>query len=87
MAQKGIMENDQDRTTQGDTSAPPRVRMKLTSAEDVRRELARLYREARADRVPVADASRLANILQILGRAIETSDLEQRLAALEVTRK
>jgi hypothetical protein len=55
----------------------------LASAEDVRRELARLYRQARAGRLEVGDASRLANVLQILSRSIETSDLETRLTALE----
>ena len=78
------MQNKQDRTKSSDSVDPPRLRLKLATAADVRRELARLYREARAERVPVADASRLANILQILGRVIETSDIEQRLTALEV---
>ncbi len=77
------MQPKQDRTAASDAPDPPRLRLKLATAEDVRRELAKLYREARADRVPVADASRLANILQILGRVIETSDLEQRMTALE----
>jgi hypothetical protein len=49
----------------------------------VRRELARLYRQARAGELEVGDASRLANILQILGRMIEGSVLERRLAELE----
>lgn len=31
----------------------------------------------------VQDASRLANILQILARVLETSDLEARIEALE----
>ncbi|MDP3835031.1 MAG: hypothetical protein Q8Q82_13800 [Hydrogenophaga sp.] len=35
----------------------------------------------------VADASRMANILQILGRLIEISDLEGRVEALEAYRR
>jgi hypothetical protein len=49
----------------------------------VRRELARLYREARASGMDVGDASKLANILQILGRMIEGAELERRLGELE----
>ncbi|HEX8373586.1 MAG TPA: hypothetical protein VF606_00215 [Geminicoccaceae bacterium] len=49
----------------------------------VRRELARLYREARAGELDVAAASRLANVLQILGRMIEGSEIEARVEALE----
>jgi hypothetical protein len=49
----------------------------------VRRELARLYKEARAGGLDVGDASKLANILQILGRMIEGSVLEQRVVELE----
>jgi hypothetical protein len=59
------------------------LRLKLATAEDVRRELARVYREARSKRMDVADASRLANILQILSRCIEVGDLEERIRKLE----
>lgn len=68
------------------TTPPSRLRLKLTTAEDCRRELARLYREARGRRLDVADASRMANILQILSRLIETSDLEARVERLEANR-
>lgn len=78
----GTMEN---RTDIDDKPEPPakRLRLPLATADDVRRELAKLYREARAGRVEVQDASRLANILQILARCIETGDLEQRIETLE----
>src|SRR5689334_5109480 len=65
----------------GDPPPPPRGR--LDTMARVRRELARVYREARAGGLDVADASKLANILQIMGRMIETSEVEARLAALE----
>src|SRR3954449_8088638 len=62
---------------------PPPLRARLDTMARVRRELARVYREARAGRLDVADASKLANILQIMGRMIETSEVETRLDALE----
>jgi len=63
------------------TGSPPPPR--LDSAIRVRRELARLYGEARSGALAVGDASKLANVLQILGRMIETGDLEVRLDELE----
>lgn len=45
--------------------------------------MAKLYREARAGKIDVQDASRLANILMLIGRMIEGSDFERRLEALE----
>lgn len=69
---------------QASSDAPtPRLRLPLATANDVRRELARLYREGKAGQREVQDVSRLANVLQILGRMIETGDLETRIEALE----
>ena len=45
--------------------------------------MARLYREGKAGLRDVADVSRLANVLSLLGRLIEGSDLEKRLTAIE----
>jgi len=42
-----------------------------------------LYREGKSGQRDVADVSRLANVLQILSRCIETSDLEARINELE----
>ena len=71
------------------STAPPRparnkaFRAKLQSVNDVQSQLGRLYREARSGTIRVEDASRLANILAILGRMIADSDLETRIATLE----
>lgn len=61
----------------------PRLRLPLATANDARRELARLYREGKSGQREVQDVSRLANVLQILGRMIEAGDLEKRIEALE----
>lgn len=55
----------------------------MATLEDVRRELARLYREAKSGRRDVQDASRLAHVLSVLARLIEGADLERRIADLE----
>jgi hypothetical protein len=69
----------------GSPPSPPvrRYRARLQSIGDVQSQLARLFREARSGAIRVEDASRLANILAILGRMIADSDLETRIAALE----
>lgn len=60
-----------------------RVRAKLDTLADVRREMAKLYRMARAETLDVQDAARLANILMLIGRLIEGGEFEKRLEALE----
>lgn len=72
----------------GSTPNPPSPRKKVFRAKlqtigDCQAQLARLYREARAGTIDVQDASRLANILAILGRMMADTDLEVRLAKLE----
>ena len=64
-------------------AAPPRLRLKLQTIDDVRAEMARLYREGKAGTRDVGEVSKLANVLALLGRMIEGSDLERRIAALE----
>jgi hypothetical protein len=51
--------------------------------ERVRSEMVRLYQEGKHGRREVQDVSRLAKVLTQIGRLIEGSDVERRLAALE----
>lgn len=62
---------------------PPRVRINLSTIGAVRMELARLYREGKTGQRDIGDVSRLANVLSLMGRLIEGSDVEKRLAELE----
>jgi hypothetical protein len=66
-----------------DTPHPLKVRVKLNTVADVQRELAKLYRLARSKQMDTSEASKLANILMMIARIMETSDLEARLSALE----
>lgn len=59
---------------------------RLDSVRSVRREMSRLYREARGKLLPIADCSRLANVLFMIGRLIEGAELEARIALLEKSR-
>jgi hypothetical protein len=62
---------------------PRRLRLPLSTALDVRRELARLYRGMKAGQIAPGDGTKLAYVLNILRQTIEASDIEQRLEALE----
>lgn len=61
--------------------APPRIN--LSSSEDVRREMARLYREARSSQIEPSQATKLVFILSQILRAQELVVLEGRLSKLE----
>lgn len=61
----------------------PRLRLPLKTIDDVKAEMARLYREGKAGRRDVSDVSKLANVLSLLGRLIEGVDLAARVEALE----
>lgn len=77
------MKNPADTTDAGKTKTPPRLRLPLATAQDVTRELARLYREGKSGQRDIQAVSRLANVLQILNRCIEGSEFEKRLEKLE----
>lgn len=70
-----------DGATGATCPTPPKIN--LSSAEDIRRETARVYREARAGQIDPADATKLTYILDRIARMLETQDLERRLEALE----
>ncbi len=60
---------------------PPKI--KLSSIDDCRLEMARVYRQAKARQIDSSEASRLVFILAQIGRLIEVGLLEQRLTELE----
>ncbi|SNX61213.1 hypothetical protein SAMN06296273_2666 [Nitrosomonas ureae] len=61
----------------------PTPKIKLANIEDCRREMARVYRDARTARIDSQDASRFVYILSQIGKMIELSDIEKRLELLE----
>lgn len=74
--------------TTGEVGAIPtpkgvRYRAKLDTLSDVKREIARVYREARSGVTETQDATKQVWMLQALGKVIETSDLEERVKQLE----
>ena len=59
------------------------AKVDLHDAHAIRRELAQLYREARGGSVPVAQATKLAYILELLRKAYDSSVLQERVDNLE----
>ena len=56
----------------------------INALEDVRREMASVYREARAGRMDASEAGRLAYILTGIGKLIEATEIERRLSQMEM---
>ena len=66
-------------------NTPPRTA--LTKLEHVRDELARVYRNARTGKIETSEGTRLTYMLVALSKIIESSELEERVRALEKTKR
>jgi hypothetical protein len=62
---------------------PQRRKAQLNTIEGVRREMARIYRDAEAGKRDTADASKLTFMLAQIGKMLELVDIERRVDALE----
>lgn len=60
---------------------PPKIDLRDSHA--IRRELGSVYRDMRAGRIATSDGTKLAFVLDLLRRAVETSDLQDRIALIE----
>ena len=69
----------------GLSKVPARTRLRLDSVDRVRRELIKLYRQGRDGERGTDDVAKLAGVLGIVGRLVESDELEARLEALERT--
>jgi hypothetical protein len=70
-------------SAQGDTAGPTPSRRGMNTLTDVRREMSRVYRDMRKDKIRTQDGTRLVYVLSMIGKIIESSDLQNRLEALE----
>ncbi len=61
-----------------------RYRAKLDSLADVKREMAKVYRENRSGLSDTQDATKQIWMLQAIGKIIVDSELEQRIERLEL---
>ena len=63
--------------------AIPPPRLNLTTVDDIRRELGKVYRDARSGVLQTQEATRLGYLLDLLRKMIETGEFERRLEQLE----
>jgi hypothetical protein len=67
----------------GELVPPPPAKIDLRDAHAIRRELGSVYRAMRSGQIPTQDGTRLAYVLDLLRRAVETSDLQNRIELIE----
>lgn len=62
---------------------PTPARIDLKSINDIRLEMARVYREMRSKTIESQDGTRLVYVLAAMGKLIELHDIELRIQDLE----
>ena len=67
-----------------DTSySQPTPSIHLKTINDVRLEMAKVYREMKSQKIPTSDGTRLVYVLAQIGKMIELHDIEKRVEQLE----
>ncbi len=61
----------------------PHPRINLSTSDDIRREMARVYRETRFNKIQPANGTKLVYMLTNILRAYESTEIEKRLVDLE----
>ena len=59
-------------------------RIDLKHIDDVRLEMAKVYRDMKQQKIPAQDGTRLVYVLTQIGKMIELHDIEKRVELLEV---
>ncbi len=67
--------------------APTPQTIHLKTADDVRLEMAKVYRNMRSGKIQMQDGTRLVFVLSQIGKMIELHEIEKRIIALETIPK
>ena len=62
----------------------PTPRINLSTSEDIRREMAKVYRETRCNKILPSNGTKLVFMLMSILKAYEVSEMEKRLSDLEL---
>ena len=68
---------------QTEDSHPTPHRIDLKVIDDIRLEMARVYRDMRSQRIPTTDGTRLVYVLSQIGKMVELYEIEKRIGELE----
>jgi len=62
----------------------PHTRINLSTSEDIRREMAKVYRETRCNKILPSNGTKLVYMLINILKAYEVTEIEKRLTDLEL---
>jgi hypothetical protein len=62
----------------------PTPRINLSTSEDIRREMAKIYRETRCNKILPSNGTKLVYMLINILKAYEVTEIEKRLTDLEL---
>lgn len=66
---------------------PTPCRIDLKTIDDIRLEMARVYREMRSNQIEAQQGTKLVYVLSAIGKLIELHEIEKRITALEEKQK
>lgn len=66
---------------------PTPGRIDLKTIDDIRLEMARVYREMRSNQIEAQQGTKLVYVLSAIGKLIELHEIEKRITALEEKQK
>jgi hypothetical protein len=64
-----------------DTKPTPSIHLK--TIDDIRLEMAKVYRDMKLQKIPTHDGTRLVYVLAQIGKMIEVHEIEKRVSQLE----
>ena len=70
--------------TDTDVFEVPHPRINLSTADDIRREMAKVYRETRCNKILPSNGTKLVYMLTNILKAYEVTEIEKRLTDLEL---
>jgi hypothetical protein len=62
----------------------PHPRINLSTSEDIRREMAKVYRETRCNKILPSNGTKLIFMLMSILKAYEVTEIDKRLSDLEL---
>ena len=78
-----VEKTEESRAVVGEYLPVSPSKVNLANPESIRQEMARVYREARGNKLDAADATKLVYMLSQIAKAYELGVIEQRLQLLE----